>query len=849
MADKKISIDGKLSLDVGSATKALDDVAKKFKQFEKGGSSKMFEDFRKIKPLIKELDSGLAKMMGQLSKEDSTRRIRELNSGLKQQAEYVRTLVEEQKNLNREMAAAKNQEQRSKIQDKLELSQNTARAAMGRMSEDAKERNELKGNSGGSSYGYLKAGAAIAGAGQVIGGAIDYMGKRDLSGMQYSAQAQSMGNKMFNAGLMTNSLQMGMALSSRGTNPDGSPKESYMQQGVKAAREAQMGELEGGGAKALGNIGGATLAGAQLGPAGAAGGFIASTFGEGVKAAPYLDPKTQDAAFRALGADQQGKAWEAIQTMTQPQTELADLAVARAPMKLAAEEAMAGGGGSGSGRALQAAMNRNFSLARPYGVSMSEAAGMMSSLGQSGAIGEERRGGTDGQAFKDMLMAKGSGIANPGEFAGLIGGMASSSGDAKHAEQQTMNAIKQGVKMGVDVSLVKNLVRATEEIASIGGTSMNDTSAITSLLSTALSGNGKKTSDDIANIGQADIKGAQDALGMRQNFTSTPMGAAIQGQVMQKHMENLGIDSSKLSEAAKLAIGQLDSSAKIDQSPTLKTALMNAVGGDKKKYEAFMKDFDNMKEEGTLRSQTGWSKEAGIFANNLQGTRDDLNGKNGTAAKAKAEAQVQRYKEELRAVSFSEKATEGAEGLLRGNPLVGKSDKEVAAILKGGSAGTGPRGLASYAAGQEGKQEAAIGKIAEEIKASIALQSKASEAIVQTFNGKDKDGNKTLGVSMDNLETAINRNTDALLGRKGGATQAEQEAAAKKSERAKQRAEDDAQADAVGGVTGYLTKKVMHGYRAMTASASDTINNAVPASTSSAVDKIKIGSIKGKAGN
>jgi hypothetical protein len=286
-----------------------------------------------------------------------------------------------------------------------------------------------------------------------------------------------------------------------------------------------------------------------------------------------------------LKAGKENEGIDASMQRTAFPRELMNMLIEQAPMKVAAMQGMIGAGTDGFGRGLGGLFSKNYRQAVKYGIEMPEAASMMHMMGQSGAIGAER-GDISG-----MLAAKNAGITQPGEYASMISGMASNAGDSTKTASMVRKAMEEGVKLGVDRSMVKNLVRATEEIASSQSARISGEQNLQDIMDNIrMAVGGKK---DMGMVGAADLATAQSAMTAMTEHTGSSMGLGIQNMVMQEQVTKLG--GGQMSPAQMIALSQMKMGQKITKGSDLYNELNETVfGGDESKINALNESMDDL---------------------------------------------------------------------------------------------------------------------------------------------------------------------------------------------------------------------------------------------------------------
>lgn len=810
MADKKITISGKLNIDSTKAAKALEEISKKFKSFEKSAFTKQMEDMRKLQPLVKSLDKDLGKMMQTMSKSEAKNRIKELNTVLKDQSKELKEILNTQEKLNRAIKSMPAGSARdAAIKDRNDSS-HKARAVMGSMENFGQEREELKKIFTQDFIKKIAQGIQVAA--NVGAGMSSFMGMRELNRLSLEAQSSSTGNRIGSMAYQKNAdLGSLVAFGDFGSI-------------VKGSREGFTGQMGAKGLSAGGNILGGALNGSIGGPGGALAGAGGAAMGEIAKNIQYGDPKTRAAAFGAVRAGLENQGMDSALAKTQFPRELMNTLIDQAPMKVSAMQAMVGAGSGAYGRGLGGLFGQNYGMAVRHGVEMPEAAAMMQIQGQSGAIGAERG------SIATMLQARNAGIAQPGEFGSLISGMANTSGDGSRNVSMMRKAMEEGVKTGVDRSMVKNLVRVTEEIASTNNLRIQDGSELVSIIDNLRSALGP--SQDMSKIGAAQLQDAQSALATATEHTGSALGLGIDAMVMQERVDQLG--GGQLSPAQMIMLGKTKVGQKIDEESDLGKSLMETFGGDAGKFKDFNSDLDDLRRVAYLRSSAGYGDTAGSLTT-LDSLRDYQMNLMSDDPATRARAEKQRQDLALMEGAFKT----GDVGTDVSNWVGGwGARKSGANKIEDESGQTGAGGLARYRAALESLQQAAAGQkeMIDKMKTAMDVQLAAAKdiansPIVETM----ADGSVKLTISMDSLKNSVDALNQTMGGKLPDRTRAEIEQARTKAEEhaAKAREAEDKMhnayrkgnyADAATGFTHKVVEDVQSWWNSP-GSAQDAVDN------------------------
>lgn len=738
MADKKLVISGQLSIDSSKAVKALEEISKKFKSFEKSSFTKQMEDMRKLQPLVKTLDKDLAKMMQTMSKKDAKDRVKELNNVLKDQSKELKSILETQEKLNKAIKSMPSGSARDdKIREKNDVSYK-ARAVMGSMENFGQEREELKKLFTQDFIKKIAQGVQVAAG--IGSGIAQYAGMREINNMQLQAGAQSTGNRIGSMAFNKNADLGSIAAFGDFYNV------------VKGSREGFAG---GVGGKVLGAAGD-VVGGAATGGWAGAGGALA---GSAAKNAQMLDPKTRDAAFGAMRAQLENEGMDAALAKISFPRELMNTLIDQAPMKVSAMQGMVGAGQGAYGKGLSQLFGGNYRQAVKHGVEMPEAASMMQMMGQSGAIGNER--GDIGA----MLQMRNSGVAQSGEFGGMISSFSRISGDSTKSVSVLKRAVEEGVKLGVDRSMVKNLVRATEEIAGSQTQKIYDAQQLSDIVGQLRLAIGPNK--DMSQVGISDLQTSQEAMGLFN--ANTPLELGVRNMVMSDYATQLG--GSQMSPDMMIALSRMGKGQNLIEGSDLWNQLKEDVfNGDEDKLRAFGGRMEDLRTLSTLRTDSMYSDEAASIT-----TLDDLDELQSDLRRSDRPDLQAAAKKKLRNLGttegiFASKMETGQAfaNMVGGQMAPGAFDPDdPRSKLRDESGQTGAGGLARYRAALESLQQAAAGQkeIIEKMQLAMQVQLQAAKdiannPIVQTM----ADGTTKLSVSMDSLKSSV----DALNTTMGG---------------------------------------------------------------------------------
>jgi translation initiation factor 2B subunit (eIF-2B alpha/beta/delta family) len=736
VADKKVTIAGTLSIDASKATKALEEVSKRFKSFEKSSFGKQMDDMRKMIPLIKDIDKGFGKTMQTMAKDDARRRVAKLTEELKAQSDELKKIVKLQDDLNNKIRNAPkgSAARQDAIEKRNELSY-TARAHMQGMEQKGNEREELKKSL--SSDMLKKIATYTTAALAVAGGASSFFGQQEVKRLSYENQASSTGNRLASMAFGKN-IDLGslVAFGDAGSIHKAGKDALAGTVGNKLFAGAQAG-LQGGmaGAQQGGGAGFAT----------GAGGAIAGYIAQNAELAPGT--KTHAAAMKSIESGANNSSIESALGKNSFGRELMNMKIDQAPMRVAAMQGMAGAG------SMDKNYWKNYRKGVKYGVEMPEASAMMQMMGQSGAIGSSRGDITD------MLRARNSGVAQPGEYASMVSGMAGVSGDGSKTASMVRKAMEEGVRIGVDRSLVKNLVRATTDIASTFNTEVSSTEGIVSIMDTLRTALGPKA--DLSKIGQHQLEAARKGMGIISEDSNTALGIGTGASVFQEEAAKMG--AGQMSPAQMIALSKMQMGQKLEKGgPLYKSLLSGAFQGDEGKLDSFLAQKDNMLLARKARMDVGFSSdfEGLTTTEGIAQHQKDLKSKNKSVREA-AEKRAQSIAVFQTAFGDEESATAEA------NLFGGQAAKAKGGKMKDDSGATGAGGLARYRAAIESLQQAAAGQAVVQEKMKIAMDAQLTFA----KNISEKDIFKTMADGTTNIATGINdlkTVTEQILVKMGG---------------------------------------------------------------------------------
>jgi hypothetical protein len=737
MADKKIVISGQLNIDASKAVKALEDVSKKFKSFEKSAFTKQMEDMRKLQPLIKDLDKGLSKMMQSMTKSDAKSRIKELNQALKQQADELKKVLEVQEKLNRSIKEMPDGSARDQKRAERDDASYKARSLMGSMEQFGSEREELKKLFTTDFIKKIAQGVQMTAG--IAGSVGQFVGNRESTRLALEAQSAGFGNMVGSMAYGKN-IDLGTVMASgKLGNIDKAMKDRVTGKGIGMLGE-MVSDTAGGAANgAQGGAGGALLNGL--------GGLLGS-------AAKNANGLSQKEFFSAISSQAGVEGMQNVLSETSFPRELMNMLIDQAPMKVAAMQGMVGAGEGAHGKGLGKMFGQNYRRATRFGVEMPEAAGMMQMMGQSGAIGAER-GDISG-----MLQARNSGVAQAGEFAGMVSGVSKISGDGSKNVSIVRKAIEDGVRTGVDRSMVKNLVRATEEIAGSYTSKIGSEEQFASAMNQIRMALGNA---DMSKVGVSQLETAKGAIDAVNEDMNTPMGLAIRNMTMADYATQIG--GNQMSPDLMIALSKMKAGETLQEGSPLRDMLKNDVfGGDENKLFDFESQLPDLQRLSALKSRAMYSDTAaGIntldklheFQGDLQSTDPD---------KRKA------AEERLKKLQLSEGNFLGSQekGQYFGNFIAGHAQDLKDGKLEDESGQTGAGGLARYRAALESLQQAAAGQkdVQDKMKEAMSAQLEAAKRIAEPGGilQKMEDGTSKLTISMDDLKKSV----DALNLTMGG---------------------------------------------------------------------------------
>ncbi len=750
MDNKSLKISGTVELQTKQAEEAMKKIVKQFQGVDKNSFNKLNEDFRKLSPLIKELDKGLFKMMNTMSKKDAREQLNLMNKALKDQAALIKDNIKQFEDLTKQIeetgdATGELGKKRSGLVAE-------KRALMTSMETHGERRNEAKEALGGG-IGPAKLIAAAVGvevASKVAQSLVTHFSGREMRKQGYEAQTAEVNNQL--ASLATSgSLAYGTAKSN-----------GRLDKAMSAADQMTKGQLANRGIQAFGDVVSGGLAGGGVGgPMGAIGGVIAG----GSKAlsdnADIVDPTTRQSFISAQYAQNRGTAMSNALAPNAFKVSLQDALMGKAGGRLGAMEASSGYGNNGS-----AQLRKNFGQGAARGFGQGEVQQMTAGLGQSGLIGSERTN------INPLMQMQRQGLATAGESTGGAAQMGSVLNNQTKVMKVFQKSMEDGVKIGIEKSLVKDLVMATTSIAGMGTSRISGMADIMSDLKGILSGK------DASNIGKQDVADAVSVAQAQKHLMQgggTAQGEAMQYIDSQQSLKESGFDMSKIGVNAKMILGRTTSREEVMGNQQLMDTLSAAdTNGDALAKFLGTGNNDNVKKThqlGMLRMMAPMSPVAAQMS--TAAGLDEFQagfGKNATAE------QAAKSKKQFNELAMTGQAA-GIEGFgnaqqsamsmqaLTGQELTGTQKKTIADSDKS------PEGaMARFGANLDNLRD----KLAlsdhgfDQMKAAMDTTIKNLSTLADVANGAQTPMEK-LDTTMLMLAKAVQANTEALTGDTKGA--------------------------------------------------------------------------------
>ncbi len=728
--NKSIEISANVQLQTSQADQQLKKLAKSFKDaFGKTGDNKFFEEFRKISPLIGQVDASLNKMLKGMSKDDARKQLKLMNEALKDQAKQLDQNINKYKELTSQIEGASDAQKKS-LEHERQTTMKKARENMGNMQQFGQRRDEAKQNLGGmSGIDYLKIAAIAATVGRVGSGVANFAGGFDSRKMGYEAQ-RDMTTNSYLSGMTGGGLDLGIAGAAGKTG-----------RGMIAAQNENKGAYAGKFMSAVGDTVAGAAGGMMFGPGGAIAGGLGAA---GMHVANNADLMAMPEARQAQLAGMQQNNIQSGLASTSFVRELAAERMGKARGRMSAMEAM----GSRS-------IGRGLSTGRSMGFGESEIIGAMGTIGQSGLLGRERTN------IQPSLQFQRQGLASVEQTGGLLGGAMSGLSKQTTVMEQLKKAMTEGTKKGVETSLVKDLVGATIQIANQGSARAQDLDSFQKLMETALGS--KKASE----VGRADIAAAQTAVSDMMSLRGGGNNPVLQAMRMvgtQSLITKSGLDINSMTEADIFSLSKAASKSQITDSQ--RESLLNAAGGDKNKVDKFLEGFDTQAQLDVIRGLKPGSAILGEMS-----TDEGFSAFQGRMKKGGKGAQLERGRlaSELQvARGLSRDEAERQADLLSGVQMKGSGKAEDV------SGKTLDRSLATLNASMEGVRDSLLGQ--KEVSGIL------SNAIKQTYDTAKQltdpnnpqfkpllqiaNGEAQLNVSMQDLTRAVVENTRAIRGEK-----------------------------------------------------------------------------------
>ncbi len=732
--NKQIEISANVQLQTTQAEQQAKKLSKAFKDaFEKTNANKMFDEFRKISPLVGQIDASLNKMLKGMSRDDARKQLKLMNEALKDQSKQLDQNINKYKELTSQIESA-SEAQRKSLEHEREVVVKKARENMGKMQEFGQRRDEAKQNAGGmSSFDYLKMAAIMATTGRVGSSIANFAGGFDFRKMGYEAQ-RDMTTNNYLSGITSGGLDLGIAGAAGKTS-----------RAMAAADSAQTGQYVG---KALTGIGD-TLAGAAGGFA--MGGPIGAVIGGGGALGSHIGANADLLAMKeARQANLAGLQQEAISNglaSTSFVRELASERMGKAHGRMSAMEAIG-----------TKDIGKNLSRGRSLGFGEGEIISAMGMIGQSGLLGKERTN------IEPALKLQRQGLATVEQTGGLLSGAMTGLSKQTNVMEQLKKAMTEGTKKGVETSLVKDLVGATIQIANQGSARSQDLDTFQKLMETALGS--KKASE----VGRADIAAAQTAVSDMMSLRgggNNPVLQAMRMLGVQSQFSKTGIDINKMTEADIFSLSKAASATQVTDSQ--RKALLEAAGGDQGKVDKFMKGFDQQAQLDVLKGLKPGSGILGQISSDEGFASFQARQQKGGKA---AELERSKLASELQvARGLSRDESERQADLLAGVQMKGSGKAEDV------TGKTLDRSLATLNASMEGVRDSLLGQkeVSGILSNAIKQTYETAKQLTDPNNPQFKpllqiaNGEAQLNVSMQDLTRAVIENTRAIKGEKSDA--------------------------------------------------------------------------------
>jgi len=728
--NKQIEISANVQVQTTQADQQLKKLSKAFKDaFEKTSANKFFDEFKKISPLIGQVDAGLNKMLKSMSKDDARKQLKLMNEALKDQAKQLDQNIKKYQDLTTQIDNASDAQKKS-LEHERQTTMKKARENMGNMQQFGQRRDDAKQNLGGmSGFDYLKMAAIMATVGRVGSSVANFAGGFDSRKMGYEAQ-RDMTTNSYLSGITGGGLDLGIAGAAGKTG-----------RGMLAAQSSLTGQYVGKGLEAAGD----TIAGGLGGMA--VGGPIGALVGAGGALGSHIASNGDLLAMK--------EARQASLAGLQQENIGAGLASTSFVRELAAERMSKARGRMGAMEAIGTRdIGHNLNAGRRLGFGEGEITGAMGTIGQSGLLGKER---TD---VGPALQFQRQGLATVEQTGGLISGAMSGLSKQTNVMEQLKKAMEAGTKKGVETSLVKDLVGATIQIAQQGTARSSDLKTFQDMMESALGS--KKASE----VGRADINAAQGAVSTMnlRGGGNNPVMQAMQMIGNTDLLKKSGIDINKMTEADIFSLSKAGSASQVTESQ--KSALLNAAGGDQSKVDAFLGGKDQQSQLSVIRALKPGSGILGELSSeegfSAFQKRQSAGGKDAANERSHLASEMQV------ALGGSREESERSADLLAGVKMKGSGSAEDV------STKTLDRSLAVLNSSMEGVRDSLLGQkeVSGVLSNAIKQTYETAKMLTDPNNPQFKpllqiaNGEANLNVSMQDLTRAVIANTIALRGGK-----------------------------------------------------------------------------------
>lgn len=582
MTTKRIEIGADIKVNTAQTEAAFKKLNKAFKDaFAQTNADKMFNEMKKINPLINQIDASLGKMMKSMVKDNARKEFKLMNQALSEQTKIIDANIKKYKDLTDQIENA-SEAQKKALEHERQMAIKNTREAMGRSQQYGQRRDEAKQTLGGvSAFDMLKIAALSATAGRVGSSIANFAGGFESRKLGYEAQRDSLTNTLL-SGFTSGGLDLGILASS-----------GKLGRGINAADREFKGMAAGKVISGIGDVVAGGAAGMAVG--GPAGALTGALGGLGMNIGSNADLLAMPEARQAALAEMNQRNMESGLASTSYVRELAAERMGKARGRIGAMEAV---GTRRIGQGLRAG--------RRLGFGEGEILSAMGMVGQSGLLGQERL--DIGTALKMQRQ----GIATVEQTGGLLSGAMTGLSKQTTVMEQLKKAMMEGTKKGVETSLVKDLVGATIQIANQGNARAQDLDTFQRLMETALGG--KKA----AEVGRADIAAAQTAVATEMSMRgggNNPVLQAIRMIGVKSLISKAGIDINQMSPSDVFALSKASTTGQITEG---QRAILEKAGGGgeegKRRLEEFLSGFDEQAELDVTRAEKPGSGRFGALS-------------------------------------------------------------------------------------------------------------------------------------------------------------------------------------------------------------------------------------------